>query len=167
MKRLVISLALAAAAHSAFAADVGVSISVGQPGFYGQINIGDFPPPVLINRAPVIIDRGPGYAGAAPIYLRVPPGHRRHWNRNCYRYNACGRPVLFVEDNWYNQVYVPQYTERYRQERFEPRGPRGHERWEDGRGRGPEGRGHEGRGHEDHGYENRGHEGHGRGHGRD
>ena len=48
MKRLLISLALAAAAGSAFAADVGVSISVGQPGFYGQIHIGDFPPPVLV-----------------------------------------------------------------------------------------------------------------------
>jgi len=32
----------------AHAADVGVSISVGQPGFYGQIDIGDFPQPQLI-----------------------------------------------------------------------------------------------------------------------
>ena len=28
-----------------FAADVGVSITVGQPGFYGQLDIGNAPPP--------------------------------------------------------------------------------------------------------------------------
>jgi hypothetical protein len=34
------------------------------------------------------------------VYLRVPPGHRRNWSRFCGRYDACGRPVLFVRDDW-------------------------------------------------------------------
>ena len=38
MKRLVLAALLAVAA-SAMAADVGVSVRVGQPGFYGQIDI--------------------------------------------------------------------------------------------------------------------------------
>ena len=34
---------------------VNVSINVGRPNFYGRIDIGDFPPPVLIDRRPIII----------------------------------------------------------------------------------------------------------------
>jgi len=30
----------------------------------------------------------------------------------CPKYNACGRPVYFVRDRWYNEVYVPQYQGR-------------------------------------------------------
>jgi hypothetical protein len=45
MKRFLLSAVIAAATLTipALAADVGVSVSIGQPGFYGQINIGDFP----------------------------------------------------------------------------------------------------------------------------
>ncbi|MGA7178499.1 MAG: hypothetical protein WBX11_02780 [Thiobacillaceae bacterium] len=111
MKQLVFAAALVAATIPAYAADVGVSISVGQPGFYGQINIGDFPQPVLINPRPVIIRRAP--VGVEPIYLHVPPGHARRWRRYCSQYNACDRPVYFVQDRWYNDVYVPRYRERH------------------------------------------------------
>ena len=42
VKRLFIAAALTiAAASPALAADVGVSISIGNPGFYGRIDIGD------------------------------------------------------------------------------------------------------------------------------
>ena len=41
--------ALFAPAHAADV-NVGVSIDVGQPGFYGRINIGNMPPPVLRSR---------------------------------------------------------------------------------------------------------------------
>ena len=37
----------------ASAADVGVSVTVGQPGFYGRIDIGDFPRPRWIIFVPV------------------------------------------------------------------------------------------------------------------
>jgi len=46
--------------------------------------------------------------------LRVPPGHQKNWKRYCGRYEACGRPVYFVRDDWYNNVYAPQYRERHR-----------------------------------------------------
>ena len=58
------ALVLALATLPSRAADVGVSISIGQPGYYGQINIGDVPqPPVVIYNAPVVIERDPHYAG--------------------------------------------------------------------------------------------------------
>ena len=34
----------------ATAADVGVSVTVGQPGFYGRIDVGNVPQPVLSGR---------------------------------------------------------------------------------------------------------------------
>ena len=49
-----------------------------------------------------------------PVYLWVPPGHQKNWRKHCGRYDACGRPVYFVQDNWYNTVYVPRYQERER-----------------------------------------------------
>ena len=51
---------LLVAAAPVMAGDVGISISVGQPGFFGQINIGDVPqPPQLVYARPVIIQRDP------------------------------------------------------------------------------------------------------------
>lgn len=93
-------------------ADVGVSINVGQPGFYGQINLGNAPPPQVIYERPMWVQQGP--VAVDPIYLRVPPDHARHWRRYCDFYHACGRPVYFVRDSWYNGVYVPHYREHYR-----------------------------------------------------
>ncbi len=95
------------------AADVGVSVSVGEPGFYGQINIGGFPPPELIYSRPVLVAPPVGYA-PPPMYLRVPPGYERHWGRHCRKYHACGVPVYFVRDQWYRNVYVPHYREHWR-----------------------------------------------------
>lgn len=76
--------------------DVSVSIGVSQPGFYGQVNIGNAPPPAVIYPQPVVIVPDHRYVHAAPLYLRVPPGHERHWDRHCAQYHACGRPVYFV-----------------------------------------------------------------------
>ena len=109
MKKIVCAAFLIATAIPAFAVDVGVSISVGQPGFYGQINIGNVPPPPVVYAQPVVVARSPQYVSAQPIYLHVPPGHEKHWNKHCAEYNACGRPVYFVRDDWYNNEYVPRY----------------------------------------------------------
>ena len=97
-----------------------VSVTLGQPGFYGHIDIGDAPTPLLIYPEPIVIRPVPMAVPLAPIYLRVPHGHERHWHKHCYRYNACGRPVYFVQDHWYNNVYVPYYRERaaYRAPRY-------------------------------------------------
>jgi hypothetical protein len=137
MKRIVIALLMASATGATSAANVGVSVSIGEPGFYGQINIGNAPAPVVVNPQPVIIERGPTYVEQQPIYLRVPPEHQRNWRRHCREYNACDRPVHFVDSNWYNKVYVPHYREhrgyyeeherRYEERRDRP-GPRHEER---------------------------------------
>lgn len=115
MKRFLIIAAVVAltASHTApvLAADVGVSISVGEPGFYGRLDIGDYPPPQVIYSRPVIIERV--MDNRPPIYLRVPPGHAKHWRKHCREYNACGERVYFVQDDWYNREYVPRYQERH------------------------------------------------------
>jgi hypothetical protein len=93
-------------------ADVGISINIDQPGLYGQINIGKVSqPPQLIYAQPVVVVQDPQYVGA-PIYLHVPPGHERHWSKHCAEYGACGRPVYFVRDDWYNREYVPRQVHR-------------------------------------------------------
>jgi hypothetical protein len=56
----------------------------------------------------VIIERDGRYLGQ-PVYLRVPPGHAKNWAKHCARYGACGRPVYFVSDDWYENIYVPRY----------------------------------------------------------
>lgn len=112
MKRYLIAASFAA--MPAIAADVGVSVSIGQPGFYGQIDIGNYPPPRVIYRQPKIIERG--HINRHPVYLRVPPGHRKNWSRHCREYNACGERVYFVQDNWYEREYVPRYQEQQRNE---------------------------------------------------
>ncbi len=158
MEQYLIAAAIAAtfATAPAFAADVGVSVSIGQPGFYGQINIGDYPPPQVIYRQPMIIERDD--MNRPPVYLRVPPGHRKHWSRYCREYNACGERVYFVQDNWYRNEYVPRYQEQHREYR---------DQQGDGRQRGDDHRGGDRRDNgNDHG--DRGGNDHGRGdHGRD
>jgi len=113
MKRFLIALAVITTAAAAQAADVGVSISVGQPGFYGRIDIGDFPPPQVIYRRPVVVMPPHATVVEEPVYLHVPPGHAKNWRKHCHKYDACGRPVYFVKNRWYNDVYVPQYRERH------------------------------------------------------
>ncbi len=112
MKRLLFAAVLAAASAPVFAADVGVSISVGQPGFYGRIDIGGYPQPQVIYSQPVLVERVPAYR--PPIYLRVPPGYAKHWDKHCHEYHACGERVYFVRDDWYHHEYVPRYQENHR-----------------------------------------------------
>ena len=115
MKRLFIVAALMAASTLALGADVGVSVQVGQPGFYGRIDIGSFPPPVLVYPEPLIVQPVSVAVAPQPIYLHVPPGHAKNWRKHCRKYNACGQPVYFVQEDWYQNVYVPQYREGKRQ----------------------------------------------------
>ena len=107
------SLVLAAAGiATAQAQNVGLSVNIGAPGFFGRIELGSAPPPELVFAAPVLVERREHWAPPAPIYLHVPPGHERHWSRHCREYDACGVPVFFVRDRWYNDVYVPHYRDR-------------------------------------------------------
>jgi len=111
MKTLVLAAVLLSAATAAVA-QVGVSVTVGQPGFYGRLDIGDYPAPQLIYAQPVIVQR-PQYYSARPIYLRVPPGHAKNWSKHCRRYNACNQEVYFVQDSWYNNQYAPRYRQQH------------------------------------------------------
>ncbi|MDC8771305.1 hypothetical protein [Roseateles albus] len=88
------------------AGDLGVSVSIGQPGFYGHIDIGNAQQPRLIYRQPVVIERV--YQRSEPVYMRVPPGHERNWRKHCRQYGACGQNVYFVRDDWYRQNYERQ-----------------------------------------------------------
>lgn len=99
-----LALALCAPAQ----AQTYVNMTVGgafAPGVYGQISLGNNPPPPVWNAQPVVVGH-PVY-GAAPMYLHVPQAEYRDWGRYCGRYQACGHPVHFVrvEENnrWWEQ----------------------------------------------------------------
>lgn len=91
------------------AVDVGVSIQISEPGVYGRIDIGRFPQPQVVVAQPVVITP-PARPGprVAPVYLWVPPGHQKQWAKHCARYSACGVPVLFVKEDWYQQHVHPK-----------------------------------------------------------
>ena len=110
MQHFLCAVVLAAALPVCAAA--GVSISVGQPGFYGRIDIGTLAPPPVLYPQPIVIQPVPVEVAPSPIYLRVPPGHAKNWRKHCHRYQACGQPVYFVQERWYNEVYVPHYRIR-------------------------------------------------------
>jgi hypothetical protein len=112
MKRICLAVAMAAATLPAWSTtNVGVSVEVGQPGFYGRVDIGNVsaPPPVLVYPQPVVITQTPVAVRQQPIYMHVPPGHAKNWGKHCGKYNACGQPVYFVQETWYQQQYVPAY----------------------------------------------------------
>src|SRR5690242_20429435 len=113
MKRWLCAVAVCAMSAAVFASDVGVAVSVGQPGFYGRIEIGNLPPPQLVYAHPIVVQPVQGVV-ATPIYLHVPPGHAKNWRKHCAHYNACGQPVYFVQDSWYNDVYVVHHRGGYR-----------------------------------------------------
>lgn len=136
MTRSSIALLAIVAAGPALAGDVSASIGISQPGFYGQIDIGDRPRPAVIYAQPVIVQPPPRTVVRQPVYLRVPPGHYKHWSQHCAAYGACGRPVYFVREDWYQTQYLPHYAHS--------------EPVPNGNGRGDQGRGN-GHGHGEHG----------------
>jgi hypothetical protein len=104
MRSATIVAALAAAVgFPAFATDIGVSVQISQPGVYGRIDIGPYPQPVLVVPRPVVIVQPRVVVvPAQPVYMWVPPGHRKNWRKHCNDYGACGVPVYFVQDQWYD-----------------------------------------------------------------
>jgi hypothetical protein len=110
MKKTLALLGLALAATlpmaPAHATDVGVSVQISQPGVYGRVDIGRFPQPTVVVQQPVVIAR-PVAVAPQPVYMWVPPGHRKNWRKHCGRYGACGTPVYFVRDQWYHQHVAP------------------------------------------------------------
>ena len=114
MKRSQIVAALAtsfgiAVGSAAIAQDV--TVKIGEPGYVGRVEIGDAPKPILISPNPIIIERE--RLVEQPTYVYVPAEQRKDWARYCGRYDACSRPVYFVEERWYTDVYVPHYKSKH------------------------------------------------------
>lgn len=112
MKHSLIAICIWTSTAYALAGDVSASVTVGQPGFYGRIDIGNYPPPVVVYSQPLVIAPAPVAVVQQPVYLHVPPGHAKKWSKHCAKYNACGQPVYFVQENWYQNVYIPSYQQR-------------------------------------------------------
>jgi len=119
LKSTLFAAALLLTGLPAMAGDVSVSIGINQPGFYGQITLGDYPRPEIIYAQPMIIERAPSYMVDEPLYLHVPPGHEKHWRQHCAEYHACARRVYFVQDQWYRNEYARRGE--HREERREDR----------------------------------------------
>jgi hypothetical protein len=106
LAQLALLAASLSACLSAGAADVGISVQVSEPGLYGRIDIGRFPQPQVIVAQPVMV--APPYVRPLqPVYMWVPPGHRKDWRKHCGAYGACGVPVYFVDDDWYGRNVQP------------------------------------------------------------
>ncbi len=132
-----LALACGVGAGTAQAQDVYINGTVGgaiAPGVYGQISFGSRPPPPVLYAQPVLIQRAP--TQAPPLYLYVPPGHSKNWRRYCGRYNACGRPVYFVQVNERNRWWAQPHG-----------GPRDDHGGRDERGNGHRNERDNGRGH--------------------
>ena len=132
MKRLLIALSLILFNAQALA-DVGASVSIGEPGFYGRLDMNSFPNPQLIYSQPMAV--GPVPMSRPPIYLRVPPGYAKNWRRHCHEYNACRERVYFVRDNWYRHEYAPRYRRFDRRDEGRDDRYRGEDHPDGGRGR--------------------------------
>jgi hypothetical protein len=129
----ILTVALIAAGTAKADTQVGVSIGINQPGVYGRIDIGNYPPPPVILPQPVVIAPSAVAVYQRPIYMYVPPAYQRDWARYCNNYRACGQPVYFVREDW--------VRERYEHEHGRPH--------DDGHGRGHDnGKGHGHRGHD-------------------
>ncbi len=99
-------------APSAIAGDLGVNVILSgeiTPGVYGQVEIGNAPRPVVVYEQPRVIVVDKRYARSEPVYLHVPPGHAKHWDKHCHQYHACERRVYFVK----SREYEPEYQREH------------------------------------------------------
>ncbi len=124
-------------AHAGLAIiNLGISGEI-SPGVYGQVQLGNAPPPPVLYAQPMVIVRQPPNVAVEPLYLHVPPGHAKHWSKHCREYNACNRPVYFVRSAEYEPGYnAREYRRHHDDEGRGNEGDRGHGRKDKGdRGR--------------------------------
>lgn len=122
MKLVVLALSACALFPVLAQTRVGISVGISQPGVYGRIEIGDFPPPRVVYPQPVVIAPSPLAVYRRPIYLYVPPGHQQNWAKFCSRYSACGQPVYFVREDWVQERFDEEYGYRGKDERWPEKG---------------------------------------------
>jgi hypothetical protein len=67
-------------------------------GVYGRIEVRNAAPPPTIYKQPVVAKQARIQRPVArePVYLYVPPGQVRKWERHCAKWSACDQPVMFV-----------------------------------------------------------------------
>jgi hypothetical protein len=128
------TVALVAAVPLVHAQSVSVNATItGEivPGVYGQVVLGNRPPPRVVYAQPVVAV--PVVVARAvpmePIYLHVPPGHAKNWRKHCHEYNACNRPVYFVRSAEYEPGYRPERRQEHEHAQHDEHGDR-----EDNRG---------------------------------
>lgn len=128
LRALFFASALALGLAATAVADPNVSVSIdGQvaPGVCGRINIGSGPVPILVYPQPVVVYQPVRPVQASPIYLSVPPGHSKKWNKHCARYNACGQQVYFVRTAEYEPDYREHHGHKGKHDKHDKHG-RGH-----------------------------------------
>lgn len=99
-------------APQSLAGDLGINVILSgeiKPGIYGQVQIGNAPRPVVVYEKPRVIVIDKRYFHEEPIYLHVPPGHAKNWDKHCHAYHACERHVYFVR----SQEYEPEYQREH------------------------------------------------------
>jgi hypothetical protein len=82
------------------------------PGVYGQVVLGNGPPPSVVYQQPMIVQPVVVGEPVEPIYLHVPPGHAKNWRKHCHEYHACNRPVYFVRSEEYEPGFDRERWER-------------------------------------------------------
>jgi len=90
MRYFLLVVLIAITPTSAIANDYGVLINVGQPGFYGQINLGNNYP-----RSQLIYSES----------FSVREARANIWQQHCHRNQTCTQ-----SENFYNDVYVPNHN---------------------------------------------------------
>ena len=110
MRKLLLTLTglLIIQSTTVLASDLGINVIVAgelRPGVYGQVEIGNAPRPVVVYEQPRVVVVEKRYARAQPVYLHVPPGHAKNWDKHCHQYHACGRQVYFVRSAEYEPDY--------------------------------------------------------------
>lgn len=109
--KILIATGLLGLTQLSHAGDIGVKVILEgevQPGVYGRVEIGKDSHPDLVYTQPrvIVVDR---HREERPIYLHVPPGHAKHWDKHCAEYHACDRRVYFVRSAEYSEDYQREH----------------------------------------------------------
>ncbi|MEJ6000272.1 hypothetical protein [Paucibacter soli] len=94
------------------APELGLSLTLAQPGVYGRIEIGAQQMPRVYYPQTVVVQ--PAQLGYRPVYIYAPEWQVRHWPRHCHHYGACDRPVYFVRDDWVRENYRQEHRHEHR-----------------------------------------------------
>ncbi len=113
INKFLISSALLGLTQLSQASDIGVKVILEgevQPGVYGRVEIGNDSHPDLVYAQPrvVVVDQ---HRSERPVYLHVPPGHAKHWDKHCREYQACDRRVYFIRSTEYSQEYQREHRQ--------------------------------------------------------